>query len=218
MKKSYRATSIIEAMVVLLIVVVGITGVFSLMTSSSKLADSTWRRIEAIQIARDGLEAFTNIRDTNWIKFWADYENCWNTLNYDSNCIWDSSSPYQSNYIEISNNQGIRISRNANNQFFIWIQSHGWNNNFWDTWYIDLFQVKKDPNGIYSQSPSALNTLKHIYTREIQVDYLKVDWSLGNKKDPIMKVTAIVQWQDIAKNEPQKIEMSTKLTNWKSKK
>lgn len=57
------------------------------MTSSNKLADSTGKRIEAIQIARDGLEAFTNIRDTNWIKFAADYENCWNTLNYDSNCV-----------------------------------------------------------------------------------------------------------------------------------
>ena len=57
------------------------------MTSSQKLANSTEQRIEAIQIARDGIEAFINIRDTNWVLFAADYENCWNALNYDDTCI-----------------------------------------------------------------------------------------------------------------------------------
>jgi len=57
------------------------------MTSSQKLANSTALRIEAIQIARDGLESFTNIRNTNWVRFAADYENCWNVLHYDINCI-----------------------------------------------------------------------------------------------------------------------------------
>jgi hypothetical protein len=41
MKYSIKATSIIEAMIVLLIVVSGITGVYTLLTSSQKLATST---------------------------------------------------------------------------------------------------------------------------------------------------------------------------------
>ncbi len=56
-------------MVVLLLLTVGITGVYTILSSSQKLSNSTALRIEAIQIARDGLEAMTNIRDTNWIEF-----------------------------------------------------------------------------------------------------------------------------------------------------
>ncbi len=87
MKYSLKATSVIEAMIVLLIVVTGVTGVYTLLNSSQKLAISTGNRIEAIQIARDGIEAFTNIRDTNWIRYSADYKNCWNVMNYNPSCI-----------------------------------------------------------------------------------------------------------------------------------
>lgn len=190
------------------------------MNSSQELASSTAMRIEAIQIARDGIEAFVNVRDTNWLKYAADYKNCWNTLNYDAWCIGDDAGTTWS-YIVISANQWIRISRNVSNQFFIGLQTHNWNDNFWDTvtawtWYIDLFEVKKDSRWFYSQSASAPNTLDNIYTREIRVDYLQADgvtaWGI---KDPKMKVTAIVQWKDPATDTPRRLEISTLLTNWK---
>ena len=57
------------------------------MHSSQKFSNATGNRIEAIQIARDGLEAMTNIRDTNWILYGADPENCWNTMNYSGSCV-----------------------------------------------------------------------------------------------------------------------------------
>jgi hypothetical protein len=44
-------------------------------------------KIQAIQIAREGIEAMTNIRDTNWKMLSTDNKNCWNTLNYDTNCV-----------------------------------------------------------------------------------------------------------------------------------
>jgi len=64
------------------------------MNASQKLANSTESRIEAIQIARDGLEAFTNIRDTNWLRFAADRANCWNVLNYNASCIGSATTTY----------------------------------------------------------------------------------------------------------------------------
>ncbi len=87
MKYEKTATSIVEAMIVLLIVVTGTVGIFQILNASQHLADSTQRRIEAIQIARDGIEAMTNIRDTNWQLFAADRRNCWNSENYNQNCI-----------------------------------------------------------------------------------------------------------------------------------
>lgn len=136
MQKNTRATSIIEAMIVLMIVVSGITGVYTLMSSSQNLVTATENRIEAIQIARDGIEALTNIRDTNWLMFGADRDNCWNVLNYNTACVGDSSSGRNDYDIVHGASQGIRISKDPNNRFFIGIQNHSGNNFFTDTGYI----------------------------------------------------------------------------------
>ncbi len=54
---------------------------------SVRLSDLTAQRLQAIQIAREGVEAVENIRNTNWILYAADYKNCWNTLDYNNSCI-----------------------------------------------------------------------------------------------------------------------------------
>jgi hypothetical protein len=60
---------------------------YNLYDSSQKLANTTQNRIQAIGIAREGIEAVTNIRDTNWKTFSANNQHCWNTFNYNQNCI-----------------------------------------------------------------------------------------------------------------------------------
>jgi Tfp pilus assembly protein PilV len=82
-----RGNSIIEVMVVLLILTVGIVGTYGILDSGQKLSTTTQNRIKAINIAREGMEAVENIRDTNWLKFSSDYENCWKVKDYDSTCI-----------------------------------------------------------------------------------------------------------------------------------
>jgi len=221
MKYSLSATSIIESMIVLLIVVTWIVWVYTLLTSSQKLSDSTSRRIEAIQIARDGLESFTNIRDTNWIKFSADYRNCWNTLNYNSSCIGNN---WVGTDITHWITQWLLISQNANNQFIITRRSHPAAGNFYsNSTYRSQFAIRKDSNGFYTQVWWTIYWVNGnpFYTREIQIDYLDNNgnslWPSASNNSR-MKVTSIVQWQDIAKSTPQKLEISTVLTNWKSQK
>lgn len=87
MFKNIRGNSIIEVMVVIIILTIGITGTYNIINSGQKLSVTSENRIKAINIAREGLEAIENIRDTNWIKFSSDYTNCWNVKNYDVNCI-----------------------------------------------------------------------------------------------------------------------------------
>ncbi len=53
----------------------------------------TQLRVQAINIAREGIEAVENIRDTNWLKFSSDIENCWKTFNYDHSCIGNTTPP-----------------------------------------------------------------------------------------------------------------------------
>ena len=74
-------------MVVVVIVSVGIFGAYQVVNSGRVLATTTENRIEAISIAREGIEIVQNIRDTNWIKFSSDYLGCFDTLNYDTSCI-----------------------------------------------------------------------------------------------------------------------------------
>jgi type II secretory pathway pseudopilin PulG len=218
MKKNLHATSIIEAMVVLLIIVTGITGVYSLLDSSSKLADATGKRIEAIQIARDGLEAFTTIRNTNWMRFAADYENCWNVENYNIQCVWASNS---SHTFGLSSTEGYIIYKNSDDSFMLAKKDNsGWD--YQDTDYRDNFAIQKDSAWLYTQSWGTLygvNTTP-FYTREIQIDYLNAagasQWS-ASSNHPMMKVTAKVQWIDSAKKTPQVLEVSTVLSNWEGK-
>ena len=221
MKYTLTWSSIIEAMVVLLLLITGIVWVYSLMFSSQRLAVSTWLRIEAIQIARDGLEAMTNIRDTNWIRFGGDVKNCWNTLNYNSNCIWNQAG---ATYIEHSGTQWIRISTTSDNTFFIWIQSHWGNDSYLDSNYRSLFAVSKDARWFYTQNITpnygVWSPITPFFTREIRIDYLNnanVSQGPNARTHPKMRITAIVQWQDPATSNPQRLEMSTILTNWKDR-
>jgi len=87
MKKTKKATSILEAMIVLLIIIVWVTWLYDIFNASQKLSNTTKNRIEAIEIAREWIEAMKNIRDTNWLMFGWDKTNCYNTLNYDSGCV-----------------------------------------------------------------------------------------------------------------------------------
>jgi hypothetical protein len=208
-------------MIVLLVVVTGITWVYGLLVSSQKLANSTSKRIEAIQIARDGLEAFTNIRDTNWILYGADYENCWNVLNYNNACIWISGV---TNDIRHNVNEWFKIYRNSENKFRLALVSYATWETYADALYRSGFEIRKESaNLFYTQSWGIVYWVwsDPFYTREIQVDYLDNSWmslwGLLSDNDR-MRVTAVVQWNDIAKQEPQKLEMSTILTNWKAKK
>ena len=87
MKKTKKATSILEAIVTIMIVTMWVVWVYNILFESWDLVDSVAHRMKAIEIAREWIEAVTNIRDTNWIVLWADPENCWNTFNYDKTCV-----------------------------------------------------------------------------------------------------------------------------------
>ena len=226
MKYSQKAAWIIEAMVVLLLLTVWVTGVYSILVSSQKLSQSTSYRIEAIQIARDSLEAMTNIRDTNWVEFWGDVRNCWNTWNYDRDstpsCIWDDSWDSQ------------RISHTANQSFILYRDEVTWKfelerrsrnpNNFSELDYRDNFRVYYDDNWFYTQSWSLSlpdeNLLSREYTREIRIDYLNENfqsqWSTA-VSNPAMDITVLVQWADPAVTENRSLEMTTRLTNWRDR-
>jgi len=220
MKQSVKATSIIESMIVLLVVVTGITGVYWLLISSQSLANSTSQRIEAIQIARDGIESITSIRDTNWIMYAADYQNCWNVFNYNNTCIWNTGTALDINH---NTNEALTVSRDSNNKFILTKVSYPWGiSSYSSEDYRNDFAVQKDSRWFYTQSGGTLYwESTPYYTREIQVDYIDSSgafvWPLASNNASI-QVRSIVQWNDSANSRIQSLEMKTILTNWKGEK
>ena len=200
-----KATSVIEAMVVLLIVVSWVVWMFQVFWNSQKLSNSTANKIQAIQIAREGIEWVKNIRDTNWILFSSDTANCWNVFEYNNSCVWDNSTTYDiptKSYIiyQKSDNRWHLEQKNTETSF--------------NQDYRYRFKVWLDSNWFFTQS-WAVTELKPLFTREIQISYLKADNSAWNSNDPKMQVKSIVQWKDLSSNKPHKVEFTSILTNWK---
>ena len=90
MKNKKSAFSIIESVVVIAILALWIIWVFWFFSRSRDFLDWVSAKIEAIEIAREWIEAVENIRNTNWLRFPWNKKFCWNVLNYNSSCILDN--------------------------------------------------------------------------------------------------------------------------------
>lgn len=218
MKKNILATSIIEAMVVLLVVLMAITGAYDMFSKAIRVTDGSEHKLMAVSIAKEWIEAVINIRDTNWKVLPWDYKNCWNVLNYNLTCFGnDNNTPIT----DIANNWSYIVDKDPTdfrwklNSFATWLYS--------SQTYRGNFQVWLSGSWFYTQSWSSTTSLKPIFTREIQIKYLD-DWELPNNipadfsNEQKMQVKSIVQWKDSSSDKIRKVEMETIITNWKNKK
>lgn len=64
-----RGISLIETLVALFILAIGITAALSLVGYVSSITASTKNKIIATNLAREGVEAVRNIRDSNWLYY-----------------------------------------------------------------------------------------------------------------------------------------------------
>lgn len=217
MKINKIATSIVEAIIIVLVIAFGLTWVYMIYSESIRFVDSTQSKIQAIQIAREWLEAVENIRDTNWQLFSSDTANCWNVLNYDWSCIWNNSITKM--------NWDYKVFRDKNNR---WILEHTGSlnpNTYINKEYQDFYEVKIDKNWLYTQTWTIKMKSWAIFTRRINikpwVNLSYIDWSNIETQSSTgwMIVTAIVEWRDMSifwLNYARKIEISNVLTNYKN--
>lgn len=64
-----------------------LTTLFYTLTQTMSFSRDSEARIKAISLAREGIEAMYNIRNTNWLRFSSDRKNCWDVLGYNSDCV-----------------------------------------------------------------------------------------------------------------------------------
>nr|MDD3719912.1 hypothetical protein [Candidatus Gracilibacteria bacterium] len=208
MKYSKSGTTIIEAVIALVIIVIGIIGLYNINDKSQKLATSTENRIKAISIAREGIEVLQNIRDTNWIIFGSDTRNCWNSYNYDVTCLGNTGVGPKipaGNYI---------IYKDIDNRWKL--QSKVLVGDYSSATYRATFKVYIDTtDGLYTQSGGTSFT--PLFTRVINISYPEDTNgdTIFNANDEKMLVKSIVSWSDNSKNGFYTTSLENLLTNWK---
>lgn len=76
--KHPRGTTLVEIMIALMVLSLGLVMVISSFTASVRLQGNAANRLIALNLAREGLEAMRNIRDTNWLVNSGNKRECWN--------------------------------------------------------------------------------------------------------------------------------------------
>ncbi len=197
--ESRSGATIVEAMIVLVIVTIGLVGTYELLHGGVKLASSTESRIQAINLAREGIEAVENIRNTNWIKFSSDFENCFDVADYDQGCIGNPSAPKIT-----SGTPSVLLNQNGE-------------------WRLSAFTssgVAYDDRGLSVQYPGALPALDPCQSKRptgCMTKYFRTvtvsDESIVGMKR--MRIRSLVTWRDASRSAPYQIELEHVLTNWK---
>lgn len=84
--KNKRGESILETVIAMTILAIGIAFSSAIIGSSLVNVNTSKNRIIAVNIAREGIEAMRNIRDTNWLKFTTNRRQCWNNDPIENTC------------------------------------------------------------------------------------------------------------------------------------
>jgi hypothetical protein len=210
MKITKKATWVAESIVVMLVILTGVTGMYKIYSASVRLEVWTTNKIQAIQIAKEWMEAITSIRNTNWILFGSDYKNCWNTLNYDAWCI-SNTSP-----VKIAHNWQYTIYKDNNDRWKLHLPTGISSYIYSDDDYRNQFRIWIDDDWFYTATGTITN-LKPVFTREIQISYIDTSNPSdgADSNDEKMKVKSIVQWVDTSSKNTRKVELETTLSNWK---
>lgn len=208
-------------MVVIVVVTAGIVWAFWVLSSGQKLAATTTDRVQAINFAREWVEAVKNIRDTNYFQYPANPTDCWIVKDYD--CT--TSNKYQTwSYVL------------ARKDFATWsspvikICDHCWylsgtnsvvetkpDNSNWDSTYRPKYALALDGSGYTvtgstSWSPTMCRNSTSTgcltqFTREI---------ALKRVEDDTVEFSSYVHWRD-TNGSIMTVELPMTLKNWRTK-
>lgn len=76
----HRAESLIETLVAVFVLSLSAVAALSLMVSTMQTIDNVGDRVVAVNLAREGIEAVRNIRESNWLEHPRERREYWNCL------------------------------------------------------------------------------------------------------------------------------------------
>ncbi len=200
-----RGISLIEIMAMIAVLGLAIAAMFSTVIWGIYFARDSENRIKAINLAREGIEWVTNLRNTNWLRFSSDQTNCWKIENYQSGCIGAplfatanslGATPIAKKYV-LTNSNGAWYLKlpTATTGSWLWVD---------DNWFYTA-TGSMAPGETLCTITQSINC-RSPFTREIQI--------LKGATENTISVTSIVDWYE---KRAQNVTLTTTLTNWKSK-
>jgi type II secretory pathway pseudopilin PulG len=214
-----KAETLLEVIVSIFVVALGSAAATGLIISALQTNGISRDNLIALNLATEGIEAMRNIRDSNWIKYAYDKENCWNMM-ADANECRDADvikNGYYTLSLDTSTmkwtlaNYSATIPLDLNNPLYnptnYVLRYKDANPSF----NSDGIGSATDDRDMYvSQTGPGMTASK--FFRMIQVSYPSI---LG-VPDPLtaqeMTVTSLVQWKD--RGAVHEVRMISKLSNF----
>lgn len=217
--------TIIETVVAIFILTMGITAAVGLAIFALSTATSVSKQIIATGLAREGIEAVKNMRDTNWLKISAIDLDCYNyvTGNNDAKCYKKWLNPtdgFNYNLQPPSDFKSYILSFNPNSPLF---------------WSLDLENSKYGLNfnqnvedlafaGFYYPSNTSHGNSEYYRRIILRTDGANSASPFNTNIGPRLQVISQVWWTDKKCPRSQEwpglgkcsVEMQTFLTNWKN--
>jgi hypothetical protein len=206
MKSQKSWTTIIEALIAMYIVIIWTIWVYTIYEKSQKLSTSVENRVKAVSIAREWIEVIQNIRDTNWVLFWADSKNCWNVKDYNVLCLWATTNAYKIPAWD------YKIYKDEDNRWKLLSGSVA-TTDYKDPLYRNEYIINTDSNWLYTQS--WWTSFAPIFTRRINISYIDTNWWVVDESDEKMLIKSFVSWSDNSKTWFYTVDLENILSNWK---
>ena len=176
---------------------VGLTGSLTLVLSAINAATVTKEKVIALNLAREGIEAVRNIRDTNWLKYGANMRECWNwDENWDKSNNDDVDSPgcatgYKAERLIQPGYYRVDFD-NTNYKWKLekYTTVSNWTVDLWTTDMPLHIDTSRTGSGFYTHRSGASTR----YQRRIKIGYLKDNGAVGNPADNTMEIASVVRY------------------------
>ena len=178
MRHAKAAESLIETLIAITVIVLATTAALSVLRTSQAGNEVIGKKVIAINIAMEGFEALRNLRDTNYLLFASDPDECWDTINA-------TDATTCSSVTHITNGYSYYLTRtfNTTDTMFKWRLNRLTSTS--TQGYLSLYDLDWDSNTdwesqLYAQSigtglttgdMNALPITRSLFQRVITVDY-----------------------------------------------
>jgi type II secretory pathway pseudopilin PulG len=221
-KHNQSGQTLIETLVAAFVLTMGISAALGLATYALSATSNIKQRVIAVGLAREGIEAVKNIRDTNWLRGTLSTD-CFNfeQQNNTANCYRDWLNPLAGNGYNIDTSGKTltyNLEFNANESIFWKLQETDRN------FGLDFSYEAMETGTYFTKGGITVTESNSGFGRAITLTPDNSFKPFDQDTGPRLKVTSEVWWSDkncpisdtIPEDPACKIKLETYLTNWKT--
>ncbi len=226
-KEGFSLPEVMVGVAVLASVVVAST---SLLVTTMRTNNNNAKRLVAMNLAAEGVEAVRNIRDSNWLQGID-----WRANTEEGRGLWGTDlneGTYILSMKSVDLAQNFSVVKNAKADSVSGLKDYvPWKVNLLDTSQcpqkvgggVDFAQCpgtkiyrheSKDVGVFYNHEPEILNTESNDSSFRRWVEISDVNNEAGEKSELRMRLKSVVVWND--NTGEQRVEIDTELTDWKA--